>query len=141
MTIKLQPAPYKPDPAAVFACAVSLWKACHDHAAHDKGVNLSEDFNGIDELMRVVMSIGSQFEEWACLHINFAELNDVWPYLLEDKFGKACLGYLPPSKLSQFNKSHCLLVALQLNLPVIEHIVKMKTSSDIFLLAAGRCFC
>lgn len=69
--------------------------------------------------MREVMAIGSRFEGWACQHVNFNELNDVWPYLLEDKFGKACLAHLFPSVLSHFNEADCLWVALYLRLPVM----------------------
>ena len=69
--------------------------------------------------MREVMSIGDQFEEWACQHINFNELNHVWPYMLEDKFGKACLARLFPNTLPQFNGCDCLWVALHLRLPVM----------------------
>ena len=119
MTTESQPASANPDPAAVFACALSLWRTCHEHAASEKDFNLSDCFNGIDQLMREVMSVGNRFEEWACQHINFDELNDVWPYMLEDKFGKACLAHLRPNALSQFNESDCLWVALHLRLPVM----------------------
>ncbi|HNQ72483.1 MAG TPA: hypothetical protein PKN95_02620 [Verrucomicrobiota bacterium] len=119
MTTEIQPAAAKPDSAAVFACAHSLWEACHEHVANHKEFNLSDCFNGIDQFMREVMAIGKRFEEWACEHINFDELNDVWPYLLEEKFGKACLAHLLPHALLQFNQSDCLWVALHLRLPVI----------------------
>ncbi len=119
MTTELQPADSHTDPAAVFACALSLWEACHKHAAKEKDFNLSDCFNGIDQLMREVMSIGNRFEEWACQHINFDDLNDVWPYLLEDKFGQACLARILPNALPQFNESDCLWIALHLRLPVM----------------------
>ena len=119
MTTKSQSAESHADPAAVFACALSLWKACQEHAANEKDFNLSDCFNGGDQFMREVMSIGSRFEEWACQHINFDELNDVWPYLLEDKFGKACLDFLSPSALPKFNDHDCLWVALHLRFPVM----------------------
>jgi len=69
--------------------------------------------------MREVMRIANQFEKWACEHIEFNELRDVWPYLLEEKFGKACLVLLMPSALMQFEDRDCLRVALRLRLPVI----------------------
>jgi hypothetical protein len=119
MTTKSQSTADLPDPAAVFACSLSLWKACHDHAAKEKDFNLSECFNGVDQFMREVMSIGNRFEEWACHNINFNELNDVWPYLLEDKFGEACLTFLSLGALSQFSEGDCLRVALHMKLPLI----------------------
>ena len=118
MTTKSQSAEPHTDPAAVFACALSLWEACNEHAAGQKDFNLSECFNGIDQLMREVMSIGNRFEGLACQHINFDKLNDVWPYLLEDKFGKACLARLFPATIPKFDESDCLWIALHLRLPV-----------------------
>jgi hypothetical protein len=44
---------------------------------------------------------------------------NVWPYLLEDKFGQACLAHIVPEGLPQFNESDCLWVALHLRLPVM----------------------
>lgn len=107
------------DGAAVFAAALSLWQACHQAAASDPRLNLSECYNGVDELMRVVMRVAQQFEQWACQHICFDELNDVWPYLLEEKFGSACLSGFAPSALDSFNEEDCLWVALCLALPVV----------------------
>ena len=118
MTTETESATVLPDPAAVFASALSLWQACQKQADEQK-LNLSECYNGMDEFMREVMRVGNQFESWACLHINFDETNDVWPYFLEDKFGDACLVFLPPSALVQFNEADCLSVALHLRLPVM----------------------
>ncbi len=109
----------KPDPAAQFAIAFSLWQACHDHAAKTKGLNLSEIFNGMDECMRVMMRIGERFEGWACKHVNFDNLDDVWPYLLQDKFGSVCLEAMRLAGLAEFKEEDCLRVALLLHLPVV----------------------
>jgi hypothetical protein len=109
----------QPDPAAVFGCALSLWRQCNKRAESDPNLNLSDSYHGIDELMRQVMRIANQFEQWACLHILFDELNDVWPYMLEDKFGAACLDILNPDGLTQFDETDCLRVALHMNLPVM----------------------
>jgi hypothetical protein len=107
-----------PDPAAVFACAFSLWEACNDHAAQDPSLNLSDSYNGMDQLMREVMHVANEFESWACPHVDFERLNDVWPYMLEDKFGEACLAVLVPTALAEFDNRDCLRVALRLRLPV-----------------------
>ena len=106
------------DPAAVFGCTRSLWSACQNAAEADLRLNLSEAYQGMDQLMREVMMIGERFEAWACTHIAFEELKDVWPYLLEDRFGTGCLQVLIPSALAEFDDDDCLRVALQLRLPV-----------------------
>ncbi len=106
------------DSAAIFACALSLWQASQEHAKKDN-LDLSECCNGMDEFMREVMRAANQFEAWACLHVIFNELNDVWPYFLEDRFGEACWAVLWPTTLSNFDDSVCLLVAMRLRLPVM----------------------
>jgi hypothetical protein len=107
------------DPAAVFACALSLWEECQKQAKADEKLNLSDCFNGLDQFMRELMRIGTAFEAWACDHLDFNELKDVWPYLLEDKFGPACSRLLRIEALAKFNEEDCLRVALHLQLPVI----------------------
>jgi len=110
-------APTQADPAAVFAAAVSLWQAVNE-PANQPGLNLSECYHGIDELMRVVMRIATEFERWSCAHVNFDELNDVWPYRREDAFGAACLSVLGgPEALMDFDTKSCLRVAWKLRLP------------------------
>ncbi|MEQ1859795.1 MAG: hypothetical protein ABMA13_07665 [Chthoniobacteraceae bacterium] len=104
----------RPDPAAVFACAMSLWKACDEAAKADDALDLSDAYNGMDELMRVVLRIGEAFERWCCAHVEFGELSDVWPYLLQDRFGTACLSAMLPHGLAQFAEADCLRVAMRL---------------------------
>lgn len=82
------------------------------------GWNLSECFNGGDEFLRQMMRIGELFEAWACDHVAFEELEDVWPYYLEDHFGDACLHVLTPTGLPHFSREDCLRVALQLAIPI-----------------------
>jgi hypothetical protein len=130
----LTPPIEKPDPAAQFAIASSLWHACHDHAAKTKGLNLSEIFNGMDECMRVVMHIGERFEDWACKHVNFDNLDDVWPYLLQDKFGSVCLEAMWLAGLADFNEEDCLRVALLLRLPIM---VTKNLPVPVYLKAAN----
>ncbi len=107
-----------PDPAAVFAAALSLWQAVNKRAEEEKNLNLSECYNGMDQLMREVMRIAKLFETRACPHVAFDELNDIWPYLLEDKFGDACLAVILPDALAQFDETDCLRVAIGLRLPI-----------------------
>lgn len=106
------------DPAAVFACAISLWEACNLRAEEDPTLNLSDAYCGMDQLMREVMHIGNIFEDWACDHVAFEELGDVWPYLLDERFGDACLEVLEPEALKGFNADDCLRVACRLRLPM-----------------------
>jgi len=104
------------DPAAIFAIATSLWRECHKHAATNRSLNLSDAYSGMDGLMREVMRIATLFESWACEHVDFDELTDVWPYMLEDRFGKECLSVLLPEKLSEFDLHDCRRIALRLRL-------------------------
>lgn len=106
------------DPAAVFAAATSLWQECHKQAATtvNPRVNLSDAYSGVDGLMREVMRIATLFESWACTHVNFDELTDVWPYLLEDRFGQECLSIFLPDGLSEFDEHDCRRVAARLRL-------------------------
>jgi hypothetical protein len=106
------------DPAAVFACATSLWQTCEKCARSDR-LDLSECYNGMDQLMRVVMAIGDHFERWSCEHVEFASFPHVWPYFLEEKFGETCLAVMLPTELDKFEDKDCLRVALRLGLPVI----------------------
>ena len=104
------------DPAAVFAAASSLWRECHEQAAAGPRVNLSDCYGGMDGLMREVMRIAALFEAWSCNHVLFEELDDVWPYLLEDRFGRECLSVFLPDGLSEFDESDCRRVAARLRL-------------------------
>jgi hypothetical protein len=118
MSIETESAIVLPDPAAIFASALSLWHASQKHADKEK-LDLSERYNGMDQFMREIMRIANQFEAWACLHINFSKLEEVWSYLLEDRFGAACLAVLPQSDLANFDDHDCLRVAMRLSLPII----------------------
>lgn len=112
-----------PDLAAILACALSLWQECELQGRNDAELNFSEAYNGADQFMREVMRVATLFEEWACSHINFDELNEVWPYTLQDRFGEACLAVVPPTTLESFNEFDCLRVALRLRFPVIQHAI------------------
>ncbi len=106
------------DPAAVFACALSLWRECMRCSRSGQLVNLSECYKGGDEFMRVIMRAGTRFEVWACAHVAFEILNETWPYLLEEKFGEACVALKDVTSLDEFGDNDCLEVALRLGLPV-----------------------
>jgi hypothetical protein len=111
--------PYNPDPAAVFASALSLWQECERHANNDQNLNFSESYNGLDEFMREIMRVATRFEMWACQHIDFDQLTHVWPYFLEGEFGKKCLSAMLPTGLAAFDESDCLRVAMRMRLPII----------------------
>jgi hypothetical protein len=119
MTIENESATTLPDPAAVFACALSLWQECQKLAKADAKLNLSDAYNGIDEFMREIMRVATQFETWACSHVDFNRLTDVWPYFLEDKFGEGCLSVIFPTTLKSFDDEDCLRLAFRLHLPLI----------------------
>lgn len=109
------------DPAAVLGCALSLYKAGHERAERLE-YSLSDLYNGGDQFMREVMRVATAFEDWACEHIQFDKLYDVWPYTLEDKFGPAVLTVLGGNKgggyIGEFVDCHCLLTAVELGLPI-----------------------
>lgn len=73
-----------PDPAAIFGVAMSLHEL-----EKTKTLNVSDTFSGADEFMRVCMRVGEAFEKWACKHVDFTQLTDVWPYMMQDKFLRA----------------------------------------------------
>ena len=129
------------DSAAVFGAALSLYEACHEVAARDPHLNLSECYNGMDEFMREMMRVGNLFEDWACRHVAFEEQSEVWPYFLEDKFGTACLAVILPGGLAQFDDSDCLRVALCLRLPIRPH-ASLRLPVDVIAQnpAAGAAF-
>jgi hypothetical protein len=117
MNTETESATELPDPAAVFACALSLWQASQKSAT-DERANLSECYNGMDQFMREIMRVANQFEGWACQHIDFTETDDVWSYLLQDKFGETCLADIFPTALASFCDEDCLRVAMRLKLPI-----------------------
>jgi len=108
----------QPDPAAVFGCALSLWHECKKLNTGAERLNLSECYNGWDEFMRVIMQAATRFENWASLHIAFDNFDDVWPYMMEDKFGAACVSAMGAENLAHFDDNDCLRVAMLLGLPV-----------------------
>lgn len=106
------------DPAAVFACAVSLQTACLDFQESDPSFNISESYNGGDQFMREIMRVGELFEAWSVAHVLFDELGEVWPYMLEEKFADACLKTMHTGSLSSFDDADCFCAAIQLKLPL-----------------------
>ena len=72
----------------------------------------------MDQFIRELMRIAGLFESWACQHIDFDQLEEPWPYLLQDRFGHACLQVLQPSDLAKYDAEDCLRVALHLRLTV-----------------------
>lgn len=108
----------QPDSAAVFACAKSLHDACLERTEVGPELDLSDAYQGMDTFMREVMRVGAMFEKWACRHVAFNELAGVWPYLLEYRFGAACLETMDADALAGFDADDCLRVAFILHLPM-----------------------
>jgi hypothetical protein len=108
----------KPDPAAIFSSALSLWTECHKRTSDIVGSSPGDVFNGTDEFMRVVMRVATRFEEWASCHVAFDEINDVWARILECRFGPACMKVLDVESLMEFDDRSCLRIALHLEIPV-----------------------
>lgn len=130
------------DPAAIFAAATSLWEAVHEHARRDASLNLSESYNGIDELMREVMRIATAFEEWATKHVDFGELGEVWSYFLGDRFGNAMLEVLLPHALAEFCAEDCLRIAFALRLPLmLDDALPLPIHLEVDNPVPGSPFC
>jgi hypothetical protein len=106
------------DLSAVFAASKSLWGACQRAAAENENLNLSHSYAGMDGLMRQVMLIAIRFDTWATKHVAFDETTEVWPYLLDEQFGDACVAVVYCEELMKFDETDCLRVALRLNLPI-----------------------
>lgn len=98
---------------------MSLHDACVACANAEPALNLSEAYHGGDKFLRQMMRVGTLFETWACRHVVFEELDDVWPYLLQDRFGSACLDVLGAGSFGCFEEDDCLRVALGLRLPLL----------------------
>lgn len=121
-----------PDAAAIFAGAMSLWKACHERYPPNSERAPGKIFNGTDEFMRVVMEVAGRFEDWACRHVDFGELVERRPYLIEHSFGAHCVFVVGVTNLLQFDDRSCLRIALRLGLPLkaTEHLpVPMDASA------------
>lgn len=80
---------YTPDPAAIFAGASSLYICGNELHNNDEDNNLSDEYSGMDEFMRQCMRVATEFEQWACCNVAFDETFEVWPYMLEESFGRA----------------------------------------------------
>lgn len=106
------------DPAAEFTAALSLYKFGSKQAKANRN-NLSDAYSGGDEFQRQCMRIGREFERWACDHINFDELGEVWPYYLEDKFGAAAVDVAGSEcDLEKLGENHWPLIAAKLMCPL-----------------------
>jgi hypothetical protein len=77
----------KPDPAAEFAAAMSLYS--HILAQVADAEQIVEELECNEYIMRGAMLVARAFEAWACGNVDFEEFDDVWPYILEDRFGVA----------------------------------------------------
>ncbi len=114
---KAGPNNISPDDAAIFGAAVSLYEASKLAATVD---DISEAYHGGDEFMRQIFRVANLFENWACENVDFAATPEVWPYLLEDKFGDACIEAVGLLRLRSFSKTECLAVAELLKLPLVK---------------------
>jgi hypothetical protein len=105
------------DPAAIFAIATSLSREFLETVGDEEVQALSDVYAGIDGFMRTAMHIAAIFESWACRNVRFADLTQVWPYLLYDNFGPVCRSVLRSDQLEKFCENDCPLVARRLRLP------------------------
>jgi hypothetical protein len=111
----------QPDSAAIFGAALSLWEA-----GLKREDDISDTFQVASNFMALVHDIATEFETWACAHVAFDELDEIWPYLLQSKFGDACVAVLAPDGASLMflyrytrTPNWCALVASMLALPLL----------------------
>lgn len=110
---------FSTDPAAVFSCAVSLRDAACARAAVS-GLSLSDVFSGMDGFQRELMRVATLFEIWAVTHVAFDHLTEVWPYLLEDHFGDACMAVATLETMSRWDEMDCLRISEHLGLTLYD---------------------
>lgn len=109
---------HSPDPAGVFAAANSLWNAIFEESTRPEKLSLSDYYQGLDQLMREVMRVGTLFETWCCRHVAFDELDEVWPYFIADNFGPTWTRIEDAYSLAAFNERDCLRAAWYLGVPI-----------------------
>lgn len=119
-----------PDPAAIFAAALSLWNVRQQWRLQDSSRDPSNLLNGTDAFMRVIMRIATGFEEWASRHVAFEHLDDRWPCLLEDRFGHAAMDSLGVGNLGDFDERTCFRVGLRLGIP-LKHSDELRVPVDV----------
>jgi hypothetical protein len=105
------------DPAAIFCCAVSLRDSAIplSDVAH---YTLSDAYSGWNTFLQEVMRVATLFETWATAHVAFDHLGEVWPYLMEERFGDACVHVADIWALTSFHEMDCLHIAQYLRLPL-----------------------
>jgi len=119
MRTRKQKAASLADPAAILAAAVSLWAEVQKREKNER-LNLSEAYNGVDQCMREAMRVATLFETWSCEWVVFDELEEPWPYLIEERFGRACLAVVGPLGLALGDDRACEPIARQLGLTIRE---------------------
>lgn len=107
------------DPAGVFGAAVSISDACRAAVKADPKIDLSGPYNGNDQFMREAMRIAYAWELWACTHVDFEALSDVWPYFIEEKFGDALLASIGIENLSGIDDLAFPVIAQKLGLTLV----------------------
>lgn len=77
------------DPAAIWYATKSMVDWLGKQPKPDRD-DLVESHGGEDEFVRTVAHTATEFEKWACKHVDFHELEEIWPYWLEQHFGVLC---------------------------------------------------
>jgi hypothetical protein len=107
---------FRPDPAASLAASMSLVEAGERRAGIEQ-VSLSDTYSGGDEFLRQCARIGTEFESWACVHVAFDKMEDVWPYFLQSEFGDrviACYGVTELATITRPDQFLAIAKALSL---------------------------
>jgi hypothetical protein len=122
----------KPDPAAIFGAAESLYRVGEIRAGtrnrdysyspllQDSLVNLSEAYHGGDNFMRECMRVATMFERWACAHVDFERMDEVWTYWLQEDFGDSVYDLQGNvTSLASFKIPDCRKVAVAMGMPLV----------------------
>ena len=80
----------KHDSISTFVATHSLYLRA-SLLAESNGTNLSRCYDGGVGFIGECVRIGNEFDAWACEHVDFDQMAETWPYLLEGQFGRIAI--------------------------------------------------
>jgi hypothetical protein len=104
------------DPADIVAVIISLNDTARE-LSKSGNADISEAYQGVDQFMRETIRVAEQFEQWACSHVLFDDFGEVFPYFIEDKFGKALHELYGITCLRDINSDAFPKIAEHLHIP------------------------
>jgi hypothetical protein len=102
--------------AEILGAALSL-HASAEAAANAENANLWACYEGGGiGFMQHVLRVADEFCSWADENVDFTDSDEVWPYLLHDKFGPAVLSVIDQYRLYEIGQSHFPEIAEKLGM-------------------------